>query len=183
MAQKDRKSAYEDELTDAKWMVDGVSDGGFSLEEILAEYGRGTKGILTEPKEEPPAPPMPETPRPVPEKKPARRKEELTAEAPAAPPAAEKPEKPAEKAVQNPEEPASAARPLRFAKDKPVQPITVADVVSRTVDEVLEEELLPPPRRGLFSRRKFVETEELYERAGVTKPVREEDDGEEIIGP
>lgn len=198
MAQKDRKSAYEEELTDARLMVDGVSDGGFSLEEILAEYGRGTKGILTEPKEEAPAPPLPEMPRPVPEKKPAKREESVPApeEKPApkreepAPkqdaPARKNAEKPAKKPKAKPaakEEPVNAARPLRFAKDKPVQPITVSDVVSRTVDEVLEEELLPPPRRGLFSRRKFVETEELYERAGVTKPVETQEDDGEVIGP
>ena len=41
MAQKDRKSAYEDkELTDAKWLVEGVMESGYNLEEILKELLR-----------------------------------------------------------------------------------------------------------------------------------------------
>ena len=69
MAQKDRKSAYEDELAEAKWMVEGVSDGGFKLEEIMAEYGRGAAGVA-DVQEEPAAQPVPEDETPEPEKTP-----------------------------------------------------------------------------------------------------------------
>ena len=44
-------------------------------------------------------------------------------------------------------------------------PITLEDVVGSTVDAVMEEEAQEPllrPRRGLFSRKRLMETEELY---------------------
>ena len=49
MAHKDRKSAYEDkDLTDAKWMVEGVIADGYDLEAILQEYGGGAAGLMKE---------------------------------------------------------------------------------------------------------------------------------------
>ena len=53
MAHKDRKSAYEDkDLTDAKWMVEGVIADGYDLEAILKEYGGGAANLLKKSAEE-----------------------------------------------------------------------------------------------------------------------------------
>lgn len=176
MAQKDRKSAYDDELSEAKWMVEGVSDAGFELEEILAEYGRGAAGILAEKTEEPPAPPLPEGPRPVPEKRPVKRKKAPAAEVHRVEPAVPEREETERQAKE-------ADSPERTEKKLRRREVTMEDVVSRTIDEVLEEqELLPErKRRGLFSRRRLQETEELYQRSD--EPEVEESEPEEEIGP
>ena len=150
MAHKDRKTGYEDELSEAKWMVDGVSDAGFRLEDILTEFGKDADGILEERKpEEQTALPVPEAPKPVPEKRKRT-------------PAAERTETPA-------------------ASEKPERPITLEDVVSSTVDSVLEEqELLPERRRrGLFSRRRMADTEELYD---TPRPAEQAEEEPEEIG-
>ena len=67
MAQKDRKSAYDDELKDAKWLVEGVVDEGYQLEDILTEFGGG---VLQEPPAEALDEELPaEDPKPVTEKR------------------------------------------------------------------------------------------------------------------
>lgn len=137
-----------------------ASEEDFSLEEILAEYGAGREQRLMEAVEQE-----------------ARRETE-----PAAPPAeggAEEPPlqtearlRPAprakEKAATSPKPPARPEDPLEeLRQDLPPSPhpITLEDVVGSTVDAVMEEEAQEPllrPRRGLFSRKRLVETEELY---------------------
>ena len=62
-------------------------------------------------------------------------------------------------------------------------PITLEDVVGSTVDAVMEEDAQEPllrPRRGLFSRRRLVETEELY---APPEPEPEEIPEIDTIGP
>ncbi len=142
MASKDeREQQYDDLLTAGA----PPAEGDFSLEEILAEYGGGRQKLLREVEAE--AAPIlePEAPSP--------------ADAPAAKPLREKPAPPPPKA---PEEPPEA---LEEALPKAPRPISMEEVVGLTVDAVMEEETAEPllrPRRGLFSRRRLEETEELY---------------------
>lgn len=191
MARKDRKSAYQDELSEAKWMVDGVSAGGFELEEILAEYGGGAGGILTEPTEEAPQIPVPESPQPVTERRRKGRKtEEASDEAgipveedePAEEPADDEEdvpvgdEFPGAEMTSDPEDTPVAELPAE--KTPPARELTMEDVVSRTIDEVMEEQAAEAKkrrRRGLFSRKKFREPEEIDELS--------EEEPEEEIGP
>jgi hypothetical protein len=68
---------------------------------------------------------------------------------------------------------------LDMALPKAPRPVTLEDMVGSTVDAVMEEAsepLLPPRRRGLFSRRPLEETEQLY---GPPEPEPEP----EPIGP
>ncbi|MEG1593070.1 MAG: hypothetical protein RR350_01585 [Oscillibacter sp.] len=125
--------------------TDVAADGDFSLEEILAEYGGDRQRKLLDeveaeanPGPEPAFQPVAPTP-------------------PVAPPVAR------ERAHR--QEP--AAEPAQPEEDLPPapRPISMEQVVEHTVDAVLEEqETLVKPRRGLFSRRHFAETEELYQR-------------------
>ena len=161
MAQKDRKSAYDDELRDAKWLVEGVVDEGYQLEDILTEYGGG---VLPEPPAEAPEEPPVEEPKPVPEK---RRKRKA---------------KPKPGDIPREEEPApSPAAPEPPAEAPPVEPEpSVEELVSRAIDEVREEEAVPKKRRrGLFSRRRLEDTEALFD----LPPEPEEEEPEETIGP
>lgn len=149
-----------------------------SLEEILAEYGGSRRQRLlkevdscaehpeeTEQPEETEA--VPSAPAPADGAPP--RGETAAPEPPIPPrPAAPEPE-PA------PEEPAGDALP------RAPRPISMEEVVGRTVDAVKEEEELLPEkkrRRGLFSRRELRDTEALYE---TPAPPREEEP--EPIGP
>ena len=164
-----------------------ASEEDFSLEEILAEYGAGREQRLladveqevrreAEPAASVPEP-APQEPSPKAEarQKPAdpraKRKEAPPPQKPPAGPAPDRPEDPMEE----------------LQRDLPPSPhpITLEDVVGSTVDAVMEEEAQEPllrPRRGLFSRRRLVETEELY------APPEPEPEPEEIpeidtIGP
>ena len=164
-----------------------ASEEDFSLEEILAEYGAGREQRLladveqevrreAEPAASVPEP-APQEPSPKAEarQKPAapraKRKEVPPPQKPPAGPAPDRPEDPMEE----------------LQRDLPPSPhpITLEDVVGSTGDAVMEEEAQEPllrPRRGLFSRRRLVETEELY------APPEPEPEPEEIpeidtIGP
>ena len=132
----------------------GVSDD-LTLEEILAEYGGGREQNLmrdVEKELDPLREARPKEEKPLPPT-PKKKKQE----APPPPPAAE------------PEFP------------KAPKPITLEEVVGSTVDAVMEEnkEPLLKPRRGLFSRRKLEETEQLYN----TQPKPEPEEVAEPIGP
>lgn len=167
MAQKDRKSAYDDELKDAKWLVEGVVDEGYQLEDILTEFGGG---VLPEPpaealdEEQPPA----EEPKPVTEKKHRKRKpkpDDIPHEEEPAPPAAvpetDAPKQDTPKAEQEP---------------------SVEELVSRAIDEVREEESQRPEKKrrlGLFSRKRMQDTGALFD---PPEPEEEEPE-EEPIGP
>ena len=70
---------------------------------------------------------------------------------------------------------------LDMALPKAPRPVSLEDMVGSTVDAVMEESsepLLPPKRRGLFSRKPLEETERLY---GPPEPEPEPDP--EPIGP
>lgn len=127
--------AFRDETTEY--------DGAFSLEDILAEFGSSREQKLMEDVERAIQPPAP--PEPSPE-----------AETPPEEPSA--PEKPPEKAPEAPPEIPPAPRP-----------ISLEEVVGSTVDAVMEERkeengvVLLKPKRGLFSRRKLEDTEQLYD--------------------
>ena len=138
-------------------------EDGYSLEEILAEYGGSLEHHLlreTEPPEAPaPGPAPPEAP-PV----------------PVAPP--EPPPEPGPDPLQEAEK-AAEADVARLNIPHP-KPISLEDVVGSTVDAVMEEakEPLLPPKRGLFSRKPLEETESL-----PPPPEPEPDPEPEPIGP
>ena len=164
-----------------------ASEEAFSLEEILAEYGAGREQRLMEaveqevlreesPRQAPPDPPRTEQPAPAPERPPApRTRGERTAPAERGP------------AAQVRTEPPAPAEPRREEArqeelPRPPRPVTLEDVVGSTVDAVMEErrEPLLRPRRGLFSRKRLVETEQLYD---PPEPEPEELPEIETIGP
>ena len=138
MARKDRKSAYEDkDLTDAKWMVEGVIGGDYDLEDILKEYGGGAAAPLQKPAEEEPA--VGEETAETPAEEPAPAGETPAEESAAAEePPAETPEEP-----EPAEEPAEARPkrvlvPGRFAAPEP-------EVQEEPEEEEEGEEPPPPP--------------------------------------
>ncbi|SFP59998.1 hypothetical protein SAMN05216343_11041 [Oscillibacter sp. PC13] len=184
MAPKDGKSAY-DSITGTDVPASEVD---YSLEEILAEYGGGREKLLRE-VEEAADPDDIEAPLF------RRRSEKTPNEACTAAPET------GEESTGEPVEIPKSAEPapdkdtgedadleaiLREELPKSPQPISLEEVVGSTVDAVMEEEaeepLLKRPRRGLFSRKRLVETEELYQRHEPEEP--EEAAPElEVIGP
>lgn len=192
MASKDEKDRY-DGLTGGTDVP--VSDERFSLEEILAEYGAGREQRLIEAveqearREAAPAAPPPEPParKPAAQKppvqspppKPARQ----TAAAQQAQPAPSPEKQAAPKAGPAQPTPEELLEELRRDLPPSPHPITLEDVVGSTVDAVMEEDAQEPllrPRRGLFSRRRLVETEELY---APPEPEPEEIPEIDTIGP
>ncbi|MDY3281962.1 hypothetical protein [Dysosmobacter sp.] len=171
MADRNGKSGYDDVLDQARDLIRDADSAGeeYSLEEILAEYGGGTERQLlrdavpeeTAPEEtvpaEPEGEPAAEDTVPLPELKPARK-------------APEPPRKPSPPPKKEPEIP------------PPPRPLTMEEMVGRTVDQVMEEQAAAAPakpRRWLFSRRPVEETEEL---PPPPEPEEEEPE-EEPIGP
>jgi len=141
---------FEKTLDESKLLLDGASraaneDYEFTLESILSEFGAGRETDAAPPRSEEPAPiPLPELP--VDEE------------------AEEDPAPDADDGVTDD----GALDDIVPALDLP-QSQSLQQVLERTVQEVLDEQRSepvlddPPPRRGLFSRRKRVETEELYQ--------------------
>ena len=147
MSEHQEKTQYDVPLTDVPPLEEA-----FSLEEILAEYGSSRQQKIledvertvreAEPAEEQALPA--ERLEPVPEK---------PADCPETDAGAEKAEPPEDRQLPGiPEDP---------------RPISLEEVVGSTVEAVMEERAEPllKPRRGLFSRRKLEETEELYDSA------------------
>ncbi len=133
----------------------------YSLEEILAEYGGSLENHLlrgTEPEASMGgAPPESQKASSVPSAPP---EETLSAPLPEAPkmPPQKKPSDPIQEAEQ------AARADVEQLKIPRPRPVSLEDVVGSTVDAVMEETrepILPPPRRGLFSRRPMEETEPL----------------------
>ncbi|MDY3985534.1 hypothetical protein [Dysosmobacter sp.] len=180
MAPKDEKSLY-DTLTAGTDVP--ASEDSFSLEEILAEYGGGRQRKLmrdveaeVNPGPEPvfqqkdtaPFTPVKQTPP-----KPARPR------APEAPEAATF-QQTRDKLISQ----AVDLEALEAELPRAPRPISLEEMVGSTVDAVMEENQAGPllkPRRGLFSRRKLTETEELYARPEPEEEEPEEE--EEPIGP
>ena len=194
MSPKDQKTGYDPlNETDVP-----PAEGDFSLEEILAEYGGGRKKIFKEVEEivfqadqkqerpevqeireplfhRPPepsvslnAPPIPSPPAPETAEREVQPKEEPPEEAPP-------------KGTAAPETMECLDLSARFQQDlpEPPRPISLEEVVSDTVDSVMEEKQEPllenKKRRGLFSRKPMEDTEELYESPEPEETLTEED--------
>lgn len=181
---------FEETLADSELLLKNTArsmgeDAEFTLESILAEYGSGTPAA-PEPEEKEPEPPAEKKPPakvvPLPKKAEAAKKTvdetaDETARIPVIPfPGAKKAEEPVEAEPEETpeEEPAQDDEP----KSMSLQDIlaqTVQEALSEREDTIIEEE---PPRRGLFSRRKMRDTEQLYDDAE-----EEEDEEEEFEEP
>ena len=170
----DRKDLdFEQTLADSEALLKNTArsmddDAEFSLESILAEYG-GEKP----PQEEAPPPAAAEPPR-------GRRAAVIPF------PAA----KTAEAAAPDAELPQESVQEPPPADDTP-QAMSLEDVLRRTVESALDERedvILEekPPRRGLFSRRRARDTEQLYDSGDAPDDGEDEEDepGEDIFdGP
>ena len=153
---------FEQTLAESELLLRGAArsasdDADLTLESILAEFGSREDGAeaAAEPGDVG-----------LPEPRPAVRIGKTAA--PAAEPPEPQPSAP-------PEEP-SAAEP---AQDT----VSLQEVLESTVQSVLDEgetgepvELLPPKRRGLFSRRRLRDTEQLYSDESGEEPPQEEPD-------
>ena len=175
MAPKDENNLYET-LSGGTDVPPAAEE--FSLEEILAEYGGSLEQHLLQQKtskskaEQAPPPEPPEAHGPkrasAPEKAPdGPERERLQQEA-------------RDKLLAQAVDLEKLERELPRAP----RPISLEEVVGSTVDAVMEEREAEPilkPRRGLFSRRKLEETEELY---AQPEPEEEpEEEATEDIGP
>ena len=213
MASKPEKTSYDALLRDARAMTDDLDltqEEDYSLEEILAEYGGGRerkiladveRAVAGEPESAPEPPPQPEAKAEVKPEPPADSGETRRFPIPeAAKPAPQEeskaaPEPPAEKGgykVRLFSRPQEDPVPEEPKKDSPFppppQPISMEEVVQRTVAAVMEEEgepeLLPEKRRrrGLFSRKPMEDTESIYTPKPEDEEPEEEDEAE-TIGP
>ena len=156
---KDEKTIYDPLLsgTDVP-----PAEGDFSLEEILAEYGGSRQQAILRDVEKAVAPPQPEPP---------------AAPEPSGP-TVEEESAPAAKEESDPETLREEARDKLLAQavdldtlelPQPPHPLSMKEVVSSTVDAVMEETQEPQEpilkhRRGLFSRKKIEDTEQLYDK-------------------
>ena len=213
MASRKDKTAYDALLRDARALTDDLDltrEENYSLEEILAEYGGGReRKILDDVERQVAGEALPEAEAPAagsdpgraPERgpKPAKDREAT----PFRVPEAAKPEPgpgPEPASEVRSESAGSKVRLFRRPGEEepeklkkaespfppPPQPISMEEVVQRTVAAVMEEgepELLPERkrRRGLFSRKPLEDTEAIY----TPKPEDEEpeEDEAEVIGP
>lgn len=185
---------FEETLADSELLLKNTArsmdeDAEFTLESILAEYGSGTPAA-PEPEEKEPEPPAEKKPPakvvPLPKKAEAAKKTvdetaDETARIPVIPfPGAKKAEEPIE---AEPEEKTDAETEEEPPQDDEPKSMSLQDILTQTVQEalseredtIIEEE---PPRRGLFSRRKMRDTEQLYDDAE-----KEEDEEEEFEEP
>ena len=182
---------FEETLADSELLLKNTArsmdeDAEFTLESILAEYGSGTPAA-PEPEGKEPEPPAEKKPPakvvPLPKKAEAAKKTvdetaDETARIPVIPfPGAKKAEEPIE---AEPEEKTDAETEEEPPQDDEPKSMSLQDILAQTVQEalseredtIIEEE---PPRRGLFSRRKMRDTEQLYDDA------EEEEDEEEAF--
>ena len=185
---------FEETLADSELLLKNTArsmdeDAEFTLESILAEYGSGTPAA-PEPEEKASEPPAEEKQSakvvPLPKKAEAAKESvddtaDGTARIPVIPfPGAKKAEEPIE---AEPEEETDAETEEGPPQDDEPKSMSLQDILAQTVQEalseredtIIEEE---PPRRGLFSRRKMRDTEQLYDDAE-----EEEDEEEEFEEP
>lgn len=181
---------FEETLADSELLLKNTArsmdeDAEFTLESILAEYGSGTPAA-PEPEEKEPEPPAEKKPPakvvPLPKKAEAAKKTvdetaDETAHIPVIPfPGAKKAEEPIE---AEPEEETDAETEEEPPQDDEPKSMSLQDILAQTVQEalseredtIIEEE---PPRRGLFSRRKMRDTEQLYDDAEEKEDEEEE---------
>lgn len=163
-------------------------DEAFSLEEILAEYGISREQRLLAELDQAETP-LPESapdglvqPETAPQRELPSNLETTETEAP--PPLSTKD-------TADPEDEESVSKPEELLPPEelpaPPRPVSVERAVGMTVDGVMKEQEAQPekkPRRGLFSRKKFEETEQLYqppapEPEPVEEPIGEEEPLEE----
>ena len=202
MAPKHEKNSYDELLDQARELSrdgDVPAEGSFSLEEILAEYGESREQKLLKDVEQAAAPaaeaaeerkPEAARPRQEPEDEPTVALPDLAGKAPERPRRQEPAGEPARQRKPTPAQPAEAD-PLAAALPRPPRPVSMEEVVGRTVDAVMEEHTPPaekPRRRGLFSRKPMADTEELYrepepEEAPPALEEEEEEEAEAPIGP
>ena len=182
---------FEETLADSELLLKNTArsmdeDAEFTLESILAEYGSGTPAA-PEPEEKASEPPAEEKQSakvvPLPKKVEAAKKTvdetaDETARIPVIPfPGAKKAEEPVE---AEPEETPEEEPP----QDDEPKSMSLQDILAQTVQEALSEREdtiieAEPPRRGLFSRRKMRDTEQLY--ADEETDEDEDDEEEEDI--
>ena len=178
---------FEETLADSELLLKNTArsmdeDAEFTLESILAEYGSGTPAA-PEPEEKASEPPAEEKQSakvvPLPKKAEAAKKTvdetaDETARIPVIPfPGAKKAEEPVEaEPEETPEEEPPQDDEPKYMSLQDILAQTVQEALSEREDTIIEEE---PPRRGLFSRRKMRDTEQLYDDA------EEEEDEEEAF--
>ena len=180
MTPKGKKNQYNGLTETDDPVMDLSADGDYSLEEILAEYGGGRKQKLLSELEQ----------SAVPEQNMESDTPPKAGSSASPAPANQKPGDTPEETQPDPAEDtrhtvgeilAEAA-----AEELPPgpRPVSMEDVVRRTVDKVIEEsdEPLKPPQTGLFSRKKMADTEELYAQPEKEAPPAEPDE-RETIGP
>ena len=181
---------FEETLADSELLLKNTArsmdeDAEFTLESILAEYGSGTPAA-PEPEEKASEPPAEEKQSakvvPLPKKAEAAKESvddtaDGTARIPVIPfPGAKKAEEPVEaEPEETPEEEPPQDDEPKSMSLQDILAQTVQEALSEREDTVIEEE---PPRRGLFSRRKMRDTEQLYDDAE-----EEEDEEEEFEEP
>ena len=153
---------FEQTLAESELLLRGAArsasdDADLTLESILAEFGSREDGAEAAAEPEDVG---------LPEPRPAVRIGKTAA------PAAEPPE------------PQPSAPPDEASSATPAQDtVSLQEVLESTVQSVLDEgetgepvELLPPKRRGLFSRRRLRDTEQLYSDESREEPQPEEPD-------
>ena len=174
MDQKDLE--FEQDLLDSELLLKNTArslddDAQYSLESILAEFGGGSASPTPEKPEKEPAH-APEPPGAAQEKEPPAARHGIVP-FPGAKRAAEADE--TDEEDDAPGEPDEASSPpedknetAAEADETADKPLTLQDVLAQTVQEALaergEEVILEekPKRRGLFSRKKLRDTEQLY---------------------
>lgn len=181
MAQYEPKK-LDDVRMDVEYLPAGTDvspEGDFSLEEILAEYGSSRQQQILQEVEEnlsvlegsPQPPPIPE------DADVAAVEEDVPAQSLQPDP------QPQEEEVQE-EEVTDCFQSALEELPPPPHPVSIETAVGQTVDTVMEEQetLLEEkrPRRGLFSRRKYEDTEQLYAPPG---PPPDPEPEEPPIGP
>ena len=186
MASRDERDLYRDLTGDTDVPA---SEDSYSLEEILAEYGadRGQRLMEAVEREVLQETAPGETPSKGAGGKASAPRPEMAKDggkpAEAAPPAENPRVKRMEKRPEQETE-ETIREALKDQLPRPPKPVTLEDVVGSTVDAVMEEEAahepLLRPRRGLFSRKRLVETEELYP---PPEPEPEELPEIETVGP
>ena len=169
-------------LSSTQELLRGVEDASdaFLLEDILAEYGNSPAKEEKEPAEEARI-------EVKAKEEPVRKAAEPAAEETVRFAPVEKPEEKEEKTAVSVVAEASVPEPFR---KKQRTAMTIEDVVAQTVEQVQEEEaeaeeeeIIPQRKRFFFSRRRLEETEQIFEKAELSREetefVEEYEDAEE----